>query len=64
MTLDAAKAWSNAIVGLVVSAVAVTVLRAAGLWVTLSPLVISAVFFGLSLARSRALLAMFRRMEK
>jgi hypothetical protein len=63
MTRDNAESWANAALGLAVSIVIVAVLRAAGLWSTLSPVTIGAVFFVASWARSRALRACFRRMD-
>jgi hypothetical protein len=64
VSLDALEAWANAIGGLAVSTVAVWLLRASGAWETAPAWAIAALFFGLSLARSRALRALFRGAER
>jgi hypothetical protein len=64
VSLDALEAWANAIAGLAVSTVAVWLLRASGAWATAPAWVIAAMFFGLSLGRSRALRWAFRRAER
>ena len=64
MSLDAAEAWANALIGLGVSAVAVWLLRATGAWETAPAWAIAALFFGLSWGRSRALRAAFRGMDR
>jgi UPF0716 family protein affecting phage T7 exclusion len=56
---DHAEAWANAVVGLAISTLIVVVLRALGVW-NASPLVITAVFFGASVARSYVLRRAFR----
>ncbi len=61
--LDAIEAWANAVVGMAVSMVAVWLLRASGAWVDAPAWVIAALFFLLSLVRSRALRWAFRRVE-
>lgn len=63
MSMDGAEAWSNAIVGLAVSVVAVWCLRAAGVWATVPAWEVSALFFGLSLARARVLRWWFRGLD-
>lgn len=60
--MDNAEATANALIGLLASMAAVWFLRRAGAWDTAPAWVISAVFFGLSWARSRALRALFRRL--
>jgi hypothetical protein len=64
MSLDAMEAVAKALTGLAISMVAVWLLRASGAWVTAPAWVIAALFFGLSLGRSRALRAIFRRAER
>jgi hypothetical protein len=64
MSLDSMEAIANAVAGLVVSMVAVWALRASGAWLTAPAWVIAALFFLLSLARSRALRWAFRRAER
>ena len=64
MTLDALEAWANAVGGLAISMVAVWLLRASGAWESLPAVWVSALFFILSLARSRALRAVFRRADR
>lgn len=63
MSLDSMEAWANAGIGLAVSTAAVWLLRASGAWESLPAVWVSAVFFGLSLARSRALRWAFRKAE-
>jgi hypothetical protein len=58
---DHLEAFLNAALGMIVSIVAVRVLRAAGAWETLPAWAVALTFFGLSLARSRALRWWFRR---
>jgi hypothetical protein len=64
VSLDAWEALANAALGLAISTVAVWLLRASGAWETLPAFWVSAVFFGLSLARARTLRACFRRAER
>jgi hypothetical protein len=64
VSLDSLEAIANALLGLAVSTAAVWLLRATGAWETLPAVWVSAVFFCLSLARSRALRALFRRAER
>ena len=59
---DMTEAWANAIVGLCISIVLVWALRAAGLW-DASAVLISALFFVASVARSYALRRIFRKGE-
>lgn len=61
MTADSLEAWANATIGLAVSMVAVWALRASGAWQTAPAWAVSALFFGMSWVRSRALRALFRR---
>lgn len=63
MTLDGIEAWANGIVGYFVAIAAVAVLRAAGAWEALPAWVIPGIFLCLSVARSRALRALFRRLD-
>lgn len=60
---DHIEAFANAALGLLVSIAAVHLLRAAGAWETLPAWAVAGVFFGLSLARARALRWWFRRDE-
>lgn len=62
MNRDALEAWGNAVVGLAVSAALVWLLRAVGLW-DAPALVVSALFFAASVARSYALRRAFRWWE-
>lgn len=64
MSLDTMEAVANAVLGLAVSTVAVWLLRASGAWESLPAVWVSALFFILSLARSRALRAVFRRVDR
>jgi hypothetical protein len=57
---DAVEGFANAAIGLLVSVVAVRVLRAVGAWNEAPAVVISGVFFGLSWGRSWALRWWFR----
>lgn len=59
---DAVEAWMNAIAGLGVSLAIVWALRAVGMW-DAPALVVSAVFFAASVARSYALRRIFRGTE-
>ncbi len=61
---DSAESLLNASVGLLVSVAAVHVLRAVGAWETLPAWAVAGVFFGLSLARARALRWFFRRADR
>ena len=60
--MDSWEATANAVLGLLVSIVAVWALRASGAWETAPAWVIAALFFCLSWGRSRALRAVFRRL--
>ena len=60
--LDDIEAIANAAIGLVVSTIAVWVLRHLGWWETSPAWAMSALFFALSVSRARILRAMFRRM--
>ncbi len=60
---DAIEGIVNGIVGLCVSVVLVAILRAHGLWETLSPWWISGVFFVASAGRSWALRRIFRGID-
>jgi hypothetical protein len=64
MSRDTFESFANAALGLLVSIAAVHVLRGLGAWETLPAWAVAAVFFGLSLARARALRAIFRRAER
>ncbi len=61
--LDTTEAWANAVIGLAVPMVAVWLLRASGAWGDAPAWAIAALFFLLSLVRSRALRWVFRRAE-
>jgi hypothetical protein len=63
MSRDTIESFANAALGLLVSIAAVHALRAVGAWQTLPAWAVAAVFFGLSVARARALRAIFRRAE-
>ena len=63
MSRDTIESLCNAVAGLLVSIAAVHVLRALGAWEAWPAWMVAAVFFGLSLARARALRAIFRRAE-
>lgn len=64
MSLDSIESIANAAIGLLISIGAVHVLRAVGWWDAAPAWVVAAIFFGLSLARARALRAAFRRAER
>jgi hypothetical protein len=57
------ESLANAALGLLVSIAAVHVLRGLGAWDDLPAWAVAAVFFCLSVARARALRAIFRRAE-
>ena len=59
---DGMEAWANAVAGLGVSWAQVEILRAFGIW-DAPALLVSAVFFIASVARSYALRRVFRRIE-
>jgi hypothetical protein len=61
---DNAESFLNAALGLIVSIVAVRVLRAAGAWETLPASWVALIFFWLSWGRSRALRWWFRTRER
>ena len=63
MTRDGFESFANAALGLLVSIAAVHALRALGAWDSLPAWAVAGVFFLLSLGRSRALRAIFRRTE-
>jgi hypothetical protein len=63
VSIDTWEAIANAAIGLAVSTIAVAILRAVGAWETAPAWVIAALFFLLSLGRSRALRAAFRSAE-
>lgn len=60
---DHLEAIANATLGLLVSIAAVHVLRALGAWDQMPAWAVAAVFFGLSLGRTRALRFIFRKAE-
>ena len=64
MSRDTWESVINAVAGLLVSIAAVHALRALGAWEAWPAWMVAAVFFGLSLARARALRAIFRAGER
>ena len=62
--MRATGAFLAFLLGAAVSTAAVWMLRASGAWESLPAVWVSAVFFALSLARSRALRWAFRRVER
>jgi hypothetical protein len=64
MNRDTVESFANATLGLLVSIAAVHALRAVGAWQTLPAWAVASVFFGLSVARARALRWAFRRAEQ